>query len=442
MERRIFDDFSRWEERGDRKPLLLFGARQVGKSWAMAEFGQRRYKRIIRYDLVSDTAARELFSRDLDARRIIADIELREGARIDPESTLIIFDEVQEEPRAITALKYFCEDAREYRVMAAGSYLGIAHHEGSSFPVGKVDVLTLRPMTFEEFLDAVGERMIVERLAAGELGGLGSAAGERLVERLRQYFVVGGMPEAVAAFVESGDLGRAREIQRAIIAAYDGDFSKHAPLRIVERMRLVWNSVASQLARENKKFVYGAMRSGARAKDFEESIQWLRDYGAVNKVSRASALRHPLRSYEDLSAFKLFSLDVGLLGAMSGLEPKVVLEGSRLFTEFKGALVEQYVAQELIALGCDPLYWSAERSTAEVDFAISHDMSVVPIEVKAAENLRSKSLRVACEKFELDLAVRASLSDYRDDGWLVNVPLWAIGRLPEVLDDLREGKAE
>ena len=440
MERLAFEQLLRWKTDPNRKPLLLFGARQVGKTWLMCEFGKRNYARVIRYDLSSDSRARSLFAGDLDVRRIVDDIGLREGYRIDPEDTLIIFDEVQEEPRAITALKYFCENAREYHVMAAGSYLGITHHEGSSFPVGKVDMLTLRPMCFEEFLLAVGEGAAVELLRCGEYERLGAVLGDRIVHRLRQYFVVGGMPEAVAEFSRDEDYARARMVQNAILSAYDGDFSKHAPLRVVERMRLVWNSVPSQLARENRKFVYGAARPGARAKDFEESIQWLRDYGAVSKVSRASALRQPLKAYEDLSAFKLFALDVGLLSAMSGLEPSAVLNGSAIFTEFKGALTEQYVAQELIAAGFDPLYWSAERASAEVDFAIQHGSNVVPVEVKAAENLRAKSLRVACEKFRLDFAIRTSLSGYRNDGWLINVPLWAIGRISDAIGRPRGGQ--
>lgn len=434
MKRTIYPEFAHWAARSNRKPLLLFGARQVGKTWAMSEFGKRAFAHVVRYDLASDAWARQLFAPDLDARRIIGDIEIKEGRHIDPATTLIIFDEIQEEPRALTALKYFCEDAREYPLMAAGSYLGITHHEGSTFPVGKIDTLTLRPMTFEEFLQAMGDGLIAEALAAGELARLERATGKRLTERLRQYFVVGGMPEAVAVFADSQDYRLVRRIQHAILSAYDGDFSKHAPLRIVERMRLAWNSLPAQLARENRKFVYGAARAGARAKDFEESIQWLRDYGVVNKISRASALRQPLKAYEDLSAFKLFALDVGLLSAMSGLMPEAVIEGAKVFTEFKGALTEQYAAQELIASGLEPLYWSAERSTAEVDFAVSHNAEVIPIEVKAAENLKAKSLRVACDKFKLQPAVRTSLSGYRDDGWLINIPLWSIGRMAQILN--------
>ncbi|MBQ9059078.1 MAG: ATP-binding protein [Atopobiaceae bacterium] len=434
MERMIYKQLDRWKTDANRKPLLMFGARQVGKTWAMTEYGSRNYARVIRYDLASDSAARRLFEKDLNARRIINDIELREGSRINPEETLIIFDEVQEEPRAITALKYFCEEAREYNVMAAGSYLGITHHEGSSFPVGKVNTMTLRPMSFGEFLRALGDELLADEIEAGNLSYIQGIAVEQCVERLREYFVVGGMPEAVAAFVSSNDYGQVRNIQRAILSAYDGDFSKHAPLRILERMRLVWNSIPSQLARENRKFVFGATRPGARAKDFEESIQWLRDYGVINKIARANVLRAPLKAYEDLKTFKLFALDVGLLSAMSELEPQIVLQQSAVFTEFKGALTEQYVMQELIAAGYNPMYWSSSRSTAEVDVAVTCGTRVVPIEVKASENLRSKSLRVACEKFNLDFAVRTSLSDYRDDGWLVNIPLWGISQLSRVLE--------
>jgi hypothetical protein len=397
----------------------------------MKEFGRRYFEDVVRIDLMQNERARSFFDGDLDPRRIVRNIEIETGRRVDPASTLLVIDEIQEAPRALTALKYFCEDAREYHVVAAGSYMGIAmRHQETSFPVGKVDLLTLRPLTFCEFLGALGEGLLAEAVASGDLGALEGAFSQKLTGYLREYFVVGGMPEVVAAYAESHDVRQARSLQRTIISAYDGDFGKHAPTRMLERMRLVWSALPSQLAKENRRFVYGALRSGARARDFEESIQWLCDYGVVFKVPRVSALRHPAMSYADDSAFKLFAVDLGLLGALAGLRPEVVLEGSAVFTEFKGALTEQYVAQELLAAGLTPVYWSADNGTAEVDFAVDTDRSVLPVEVKAAENLKAKSLRVACDRFGLERAVRTSLSGYRDEGRLVNVPLWAVGALP------------
>ena len=433
MERALTDDLLRWKTSANRKPLLLYGARQVGKTWLLEDFGRREYERCIRVDFLKETSLRDVFNRDLDAARIVREIGLRKNTPIDPSGTLLILDEIQEAPRALTSLKYFCEDMPDLHVAAAGSYMGIARHEGESFPVGKVDSLTLRPMSFLEFLRACGQDMLAEAIAACDLALVQAAAADRIVELLRSYLFVGGMPEAVSSFVHSGDFGKARDVQLQIASDYDGDFGKHAPARLLERMRLVWGSLPSQLARENKRFVYGAVRKGARAKDLEESIQWLRDYGVVRKVPRASALRAPLSGYEDLSAFKLYCVDVGILGALANLPAYAVVEDSRMFTEFKGALTEQYALQELLAFGASPYYWSAENATSEVDFAIDVSGSVVPVEVKAAENLRARSLKVACGKFGISKGVRTSLSGFRDDGWLVNVPLWALSQLPDLL---------
>lgn len=433
MERELMNELVRWGSRTNRKPLLLYGARQTGKTWLLKEYGQRAYDDVIVIDFMLDDRARTLFTRDLDPKRVIASLEIQHGRRIDPEHTLLIFDEIQEAPRALTALKYFCEQAREYHVAAAGSYMGISvRREGESFPVGKVDMLTLRPMSFHEYVRERAGEPLAEALTRADFALLADVE-DRLQELLREYFVVGGMPEVVASYTTDGNLAEARRLQLSILADYEADFAKHAPARIVERMRLVWASLAGQLARENKKFIYGAVRPGGRAKDFEESIQWLSDYGVVHKVPRVSALRVPLASYANISNFKLFGLDVGLLGARSHLDPAAVLTGSSLFTEFKGALTEQYVLQELLVQNVEPWYWSSETGTAETDFAIETAGTVVPIEVKAGENLRSKSLKVACGKFGLDRAVRTSLSPYRDEGWLVNIPLWAIGSATTLL---------
>lgn len=433
MQRDLMNDLMAWKDGPSRKPLLLRGSRQTGKTWLMDEFGRRCFDSTVKVDFMYDESARRIFEQDLDPIRIIRQIELRCGEVIDPANTLLVFDEIQEAPRGLTALKYFCEKAPQYHVVAAGSYMGIAmRREGESFPVGKVDELTLRPMGFCEFVRAIDGDPLANALQAADMPMLGDVA-DRLERRLKDYMVVGGMPEIVDSFRRRSDYREARRLQALILDAYDSDFGKHAPARILERMRLVWKSLPRQLSHENRRFVYGAARPGGRARDFEESIQWLVDYGAVAKVPRVSALRVPLLAYEDLSAFKLFCIDVGLLGALSGLDPAVVLDGPRLFTEFKGALTEQYVEQELRLLNLSPAYWSSDTGTAETDFAVQLGGTVLPIEVKAGENLQAKSLKVACDKFGLDRALRTSLSPYRDEGRLVNVPLWAVAQAPKLL---------
>lgn len=432
MRRDLMRELIAWKGRPRRKPLILKGARQTGKSWLMDEFAAQEFESSVKFDFMLDEAARSVFEQDLDPRRIINQLELRAGRKITPGKTLLILDEIQEVPRGLTALKYFCEQASEYCVIAAGSYMGVAlRREGESFPVGKVDQLVMRPMGFSEFVRATSGDPLADALLSGDMDSLAGAS-DVLERRLKEYLVVGGMPEVVDAFCRGDGYGEVRRIQLGILNDYDADFSKHAPARILERMRLVWRSLPGQLARENKRFVYGAVRPGARARDLEEALQWLVDYGAVSRVSRVNALRVPLSGYEDLSAFKLFCLDTGLLGALSQLDPATVLDGSRLFTEFKGALTEQYVAQELVRLGLAPTYWSSDTGNAETDFAAELHGAVVPIEVKAGENLKSKSLKVASEKFGLGRAVRTSLSPFRDEGWLVNIPLWAIGRIGEL----------
>ena len=440
MRRLLMDNLITWKQSPNRKPMLLQGARQTGKTWLMEEFAKREFTDSVKVDFMYDESARTIFDQDLDPKRIIRQIELRTGRTIEPDRTLLIFDEIQEAPRGLTSLKYFCEQARDYRIIAAGSYMGIAmRREGESFPVGKVDQLTLRPLCFSEFLRATAGDPLADALENAEMDALVSLT-DLLGRKLKEYFVVGGMPEIVKSFQQTESLTEARRLQRQILESYDADFAKHAPERILERMRLVWKSLPGQLARENKKFVYGAVRPGARARDFEECLQWLSDYGAVHKVPRVNALRFPLMGYEDMSAFKLFCIDIGLLGAMAELSPAAVLNGSQLFTEFKGGLTEQYVGQELYRLGFSPAYWSSDTGTAETDFCVTIDSQILPIEVKAGENLRSKSLRVACSKFDREKALRASLSPYRDDGWLTNVPLWAIGQFPKLLSPHKQNK--
>lgn len=426
MRRELMEELEAWKEKERRKPLLLRGARQTGKTWLLKEFGRAEFKSVAYVDLLASMRARGIFNADFDIGRIVSALSAETSTRIVAGETLIVLDEIQEAPRALTALKYFHQDAPEYHVAAAGSYLGIAKHEGVSFPVGKVNTLTLEPMSFLEYLDAVGEEMAAAALREQGAVGIDPALAQKMERLLKEYLFVGGMPEAVDVFASSRNYHAAREVQSEILDAYDLDFSKHAPARILERMRLVWEGLPAQLSKENKKFVYGAARPGGRARDFEESIQWLVDYGAARRVSCVSALRTPLASYRDEGAFKLFCVDVGLLGALSHVQPSTVLEGSRLFTEFRGALAEQYVCQQLAFRGASPVYWSSDSGRAEVDFAVEFAGEPVPIEVKAAENLQSKSLKVARDKFALKRCMRTSLAGYRDEGWLVNVPLWAM----------------
>ena len=433
MDRNIYASLVEWKSHRNRKPLLLKGARQTGKTWLIKDFGNREFDNLAYIDLLENPVARALFDADFDLERILSGIEVESGQAITPGNTLVAIDEVQESARALTCLKYFQQNMPELHVIAAGSYLGIAKHEGESFPVGKVDNLRLQPLSFDEFLGAVGQDGIARQLRKSGAGGIDPAFSDKLEGLLKDYIFVGGMPEVVSDFAEHRDFAEARRLQNLVADAYDSDFSKHAPLRILERMRLVWKSLPSQLAKENRKFIYGTLRPGARAREFEESIQWLIDYGAVVKVPRVRALREPLSAYEDGSAFKLFCVDVGLLGALARLNDSMAIDGTAVFTEFKGALTEQYVCQQLVAQSLQPCYWSAERSDAEVDFATEGKLGPLPIEVKAAENLKAKSLKSARERFGLERCIRTSLSGYRDEGWLANVPLWGICNLSSEL---------
>ncbi len=353
-------------------------------------------------------------------------LELYSDVKIDPENTLIIFDEVQEVPKALSSLKYFYENAPEYQIICAGSLLGIALHVGMSFPVGKVDFLKLYPLSFKEFLMAMGNERYVGLLSQRDYGMV-SAFKQTYMDALKQYYFVGGMPEAVLSFVEERDFSKVRQIQKRILEAYEQDFSKHAPNEMVPKIRMLWNSIPSQLAKENKKFIYGLVREGGRARDYEAAIMWLADCGLVHRVSRVTTGRLPLRAYEDMRAFKLFVLDVGLLGCMVGINPKILLDGTALFVEFKGALAEQYVLQQLITSDWGIYYYTNDNSTCEVDFVLDTGEQIIPVEVKAEVNLRAKSLKSFVEKYKPDKAIRTSMSDYKEEDWLVNIPLYAIG---------------
>lgn len=430
MRRAAQEWLSGWKSRTDRKPLIIRGARQVGKTWLMKEFGRTEYKRCAYVNFDSNRRMRILFESDLDVDRILAGLRIETDCDIDARDTLIVFDEVQECPAALVSLKYFCENAGQYHIVAAGSLLGVALHEGSSFPVGKVEFLDLFPLDYTEFLMAMGKDDLVGLIAKRD-PSLIHAFKDRCIDLLRQYYFIGGMPEVVASFVEASDYAKVREIQIRILESYQQDFSKHASPALVPRLRMLWNSIPSQLARENKKFVYGLLREGARAKDYEAALTWLCDCGLAYKVDRISKPGLPLRAYEDIHAFKLFMFDIGLLGAMSGLDVRTLLEGNALFEEYKGSLSEQYVLQQMKAMkDLRVFYWSAERSDAEVDFLVQAGAALVPIEVKAAENLRAKSLKSYRERYSPPLCVRASMSDYRRDDWLLNLPLYMISALP------------
>ena len=432
MYRIAIEKLLKWKQSKRRKPLIIEGARQVGKTWLMKEFGRQAYEDTVYINFDSNSRMAELFAPDLDTERLIMGLELYAGRKIDPEKALLIFDEVQEVPRALTALKYFYENAPQYNIVCAGSLLGIALHQGTSFPVGKVDFLKLYPLSFNEFLRAIGEERFAELLDKRDFQMITSFR-QTYIDALKQYYFVGGMPEAVQSFAENKDFNEVREIQRKILAAYEQDFSKHVPNEIVPRLRMLWNSIPSQLAKENKKFIYGLVREGARAKEYETAIMWLCDCGLVHKVSRVNTAGIPLRAYEDLKAFKLFLADVGLLGCMAGLRQRTLLDGNALFVEFKGALTEQYVCQQLKTIeNLDVYYYTNDRGSCEVDFVVDTGERIVPVEVKAEINLKAKSLKTYREKFSPEVAVRTSMADYKKEDWLVNLPLYAIDQIARI----------
>ena len=427
MKRFAIRELEKWKESPRRKPLIVEGARQVGKTWLVKEFASTHYRNLVYVNFEEQIYLRDLFKTDFDIERILTAIKASTHETITPGETLIFLDEIQEAENGLTSLKYFCENAPELHVVAAGSLLGIELHRNSSFPVGKVRFMTLRPMSFLEFLIAVGEDGLEKILSVRDWTNTAMFS-SRLKEYLKMYYYVGGMPEAVLAFSLRRDFDEVREIQQEILHSYDFDFSKHAPLEIVPRIRQLWTSLPAQLSKENRKFIYGLVKSGARAREYEAALQWLIDGGLIYKVCNVSAPRIPLKSYEDESAFKLFALDVGLLGAMSTLDSKTIVEGNRIFTEFKGALTEQYALQELI-LHHDPFYFAKPNSQLEIDFLIQEDGNVIPIEVKAEENLRARSLRQFVADYLPQAAYRLSMSDYRKEAWMTNIPLYAIETL-------------
>lgn len=429
MYRQAIEDLKKWKDNPNRKPLIIRGARQVGKTWLMREFGKSCFDHTVYINFDSNERMNELFSGDMDIHRIVLGLELEAGFKINPENTLMIFDEVQEVPNALKSLKYFNENAPEYNIIAAGSLLGVALHQGTSFPVGKVEFLDLYPLNFTEFLLATGKEQFVELLQKGDFSMVTNFK-TKYIDALKHYYFVGGMPEVVYHFSRDNDFSKVREEQKRILDAYEQDFSKHAPHEIVPRIRLIWNSIPVQLAKENKKFVYGLVKEGARAREYELAMLWLIDCGLVAKVSRITKPALPLKAYEDLKAFKLFMVDVGLLSCMSRLNPQTLLEGNNLFEEFKGALTEQYVFQQLKGIkDLDTYYWANDRGNSEIDFVIDNGYNIVPIEVKAETNLKAKSLKTYKEMFSPPISIRASMSDYKKEDWLLNMPLYTINAL-------------
>ena len=433
MYRTAIEDLHKWKKKENKKPLIIRGARQVGKTWLMKEFGDIAYTDTVYVNFENNPQMAELFAADMKIDRIITGIEIYNGRKIDPQNSLLIFDEIQEVPAALTSLKYFNENAPQYQIVCAGSLLGVALHPGTSFPVGKVEFLDLYPLSLTEFMLAMGKGQFVDLLKNGDLD-MAATFKQDYVDLLKHYYYVGGMPEAVHNFVENRDFNNVRDIQQRILTAYEQDFSKHAPNAEVPRIRMLWNSIPAQLTKENKKFIYGLIKDGARAKDYEMSMLWLTDCGLVHKVQRVTKPNLPLKAYEDLKAFKLFLVDVGLLSCLVRLGQTVLLDGNRLFNEFKGALTEQYVLQQLKTVKeLGTYYWTNDRGSAEIDFLLDTGAEVIPVEVKAEKNLKAKSLKTYCEKFKPRTAVRASMSDYKKEDWLTNIPLWAIEIITKVM---------
>ena len=429
MYRTTIKELIRWKLDINRKPLIIFGARQVGKTWLIQEFGRQEYKQTVYVNFEKMKVVRNLFEEDFDIQRILASLSVFASATINPDDTLIVFDEIQAAVDGVTALKYFYEDAPQYHVVAAGSLLGMNLHQNISFPVGKVDFLYLKPLSFPEFLKALEEERLAD-LVENPDWKIVHLFKEKLVNYLRYYLFLGGMPEVVSHFVQHRDFRLARLVQRKILISYQNDFSKHAPKEIVPRINMVWKSIPSQLSRENKKFIYGMIKNGARAKEFELAIQWLLDCGLLHQCFRISKPGMPLSAYQDLSAFKLYHNDVGLLGAMAKLPLKTILDGNVIFTEFKGALTENFVIQQLILNEDNEIYyWANENSTAEVDFVVQNEEEIIPIEVKSGTSVKSVSFKFFCEKYKPAKAIRTSLADHRQEAWMVNVPLYAINSI-------------
>lgn len=426
MQRSAMNKLISWKNSDKRKPLIVNGARQVGKTWLLKTFGEENYTNVAYISFYNNQRAKNIFENDFDMNRIILSLQLESNEKISPNNTLIILDEIQECPKALESLKYFCENASDYHVVSACSLLGSALQSGVSYPVGKVNLLDLYPLSYKEFLYAIGEEKLALSLESKDYSIIDTFA-DKYLFNLKNYLFVGGMPEVVNSFVNEHDYKAVRELQSDIIRMYRNDFSKHIPSRDFSKVCLVFDSIAVQLAKENKKFFFGNVKKGARSSDFENAIEWLRNAGLVHKVSKVNEPHVPLAAYKDISSYKLFFLDVGLLGAMTELDSVSIIEGNKLFMEFKGALTEQYVLQELKAqTNYTPYYFSTSSSRFKKDFIIQKDNQIVPIEVKAATNIKSPSLKAFFEKYSPEKSIRFSTLPYKDQGWMINYPLYAV----------------
>lgn len=433
MYRNKIEDLKRWKESPNRKPLIIRGARQVGKTWLMKEFGEKYYEKCAYINFDDNSRMDKLFEDNFDLEKIIQGLKIESGVSIEPKNTLIILDEIQETPKALKALKYFCENANEYHIISAGSLLGVAMHEGTSFPVGKVNFIDLAPLSFMEFLEALSETNLMNLIKNNDFDMI-NVFSNKIIEKLKLYYFIGGMPEVVNSYIERKDLTEVRSIQKELLEDYEHDFSKHAPANIVPRIRQLWNNIPTQLAKENKKFVYGLIKEGARAREYEIALSWLIDCGIIYQVNRVNNSKVPLSAYQDFGAFKLYLLDVGLLGAMAGIDVKTLLEGNSIFEEFKGSLTEQYVLCQLKqSTELSTFYWSSDTGISEIDFITQIGKNIVPIEVKASENLQAKSLKSFLKKYNSKVNVRTSMANYRKDENITNIPLYSIGNIENIL---------
>lgn len=427
MKRKIYSKLIEWKESPSHKPLILNGVRQCGKTYIMKEFGKNEFQTFAYVNCDRNENLHQIFKGGFNISKIIRGISALSGVDIIPGKTLIFLDEVQSFPLVLESLKYFCEDAPDYHVAVAGSLLGIALHSGVSFPVGKVQTMKLYPMDFEEFLMAKGEQQLLRIMHDHDFDLL-TALHEKCKDLLRQYYYVGGMPEVVKSYIDNGQLKPVRAIQNEILSNYAGDFSKHAPYQEVPRISMVWQSILGQLSRENKKFIYGALKKGGRAKEFEVAIQWLVDAGLVYKVNKCTKPQLPLKFYEDFTAFKLYLCDCGLMGAMADTAAKDVLIGDSVFTEYKGAFTEQYVLQQILSSGIsDIYYYSADDSRMEMDFLMQREGALLPVEVKGGTSIKSTSLHNYLMEHPGIQAIRYSMLPYKKQDFLTNIPLYAVG---------------
>lgn len=428
MKRDIYNKLLQWKNDSNRKPLIITGARQVGKTWIMREFGKNEYANVVYINCDNEKRIETLLSEDYNIDRILLGLQAISGVNIKSDKTLIIFDEIQQIPRGLHLLKYFYEENPEYHVMVAGSLLGITLNQGVSFPVGKVDIMEMNPMNFNEFLEAMGQEQLLKVLNTNDWKLIDSLS-TKYIELLRQYYYVGGMPEVVCSYCKDKNLAQVRNIQNNILKAYRNDISKHATKSESVKIGQVLDSLPSQLSKENKKFIYGVIKTGARAAEYELAIQWLIDAGIVHKVNRIKEAKMPLKFYEDISAFKLFLLDMGLFACMCEVPASEMLVGNNVFVEYKGAFAEQYVLQQLVCQNVKPYYWSSEKTPSEIDFVIQKDNKIIPIEVKAEVNVKARSLRQFITNNPELKAVRFSMLGYAEQDWMTNIPLYYISAI-------------